>query len=72
MLLMLISEGFFLQLNQILKFSYSLFCLLPALKYKRLSNRVAYNEQLFMQYGYSVLRQMGTSAEQRYEDENIH
>lgn len=25
-----------------------------------------------MQYGHSVLRQLGTSAEQRYEDEDLH
>jgi len=25
-----------------------------------------------MQYGHSVLRQLGTSAEQRYEDENMY
>jgi len=25
-----------------------------------------------MQYGHSVLRQLGTSAQQRYEDENLY
>ena len=28
--------------------------------------------QVFMQYGHSVLRQLGTLAEQRYKDENMH
>jgi hypothetical protein len=33
---------------------------------------ISANEQVFMQYGHSALRQLGTSAQQRYEDENMH
>lgn len=33
---------------------------------------LAGNGQVFMQYGHSVLRLLGTSAEHRYEDEYMH